>query len=103
MHTDEIFAWHSKHVEGVIVAQIRLYREREFAEVGKLPEVGWMHAGLVERALVVADIVVGMLERPGETFGLQRHDLVARGALGVIKFRTIDIVLRFQACRSHGT
>src|SRR5262249_25489836 len=65
-------------------------------------EVGRMHAGLVEGALVVVDIVVGMLQRPGEAPRLQRHDLVARGALGVIEFGTIDVTLRFPACRSHG-
>jgi hypothetical protein len=60
-----------------------------------------MHAGRIEGALVMTDIVVGMLQRPGKPPGLQRHDLVARGAFGVVEFGTIGVALRFQACRSH--
>ena len=48
------------------------------------------------------DVVVGMLERPGETPGLQRHDLVARGALGLIQFGAVTASAGFQACHGHG-
>jgi hypothetical protein len=102
MHAHQFFARHGEHIEGIIVAQIRLHREREFGEVGKLPEVGRMHARLVKGALIVADIVVGVFQRPSEASCLQRHHLVARGALGVVEFGAIGIALRFQACRSHG-
>jgi hypothetical protein len=36
-----------------------------------------MDAGRIKRILVVRDIVVGVLELPGEALGLQRHDLFA--------------------------
>src|SRR5256885_7163076 len=45
-----------------------------------------MHAGLVERLLVMRDVAIGMRQRPGKAPGLQRHDRVARGALGVVHF-----------------
>ena len=100
--TDQLFARHREHVEGVIVAQVGLYGEREFGEIGKLPEIGRMHAGRIERFLVVRDVVVGVLERPGETFRLQRHDLVARGALGLIQFSAVATSAGFQSCHGHG-
>src|SRR6266702_2358868 len=43
-----------------------------------------MNADSVERLLVVRDVAVGMGQRPCEAFCLQRHDLIARGALGVV-------------------
>ena len=108
MHAHQFFARHREHVEGIIVAQIRLHRERKFGEIGELLEVGRMHAGRVEGLLVMRDVVVGMLQRPGEPLLLQRHDLVARGALGVIEFgrcsrsplvlRFVEAILRFLKC-----
>ena len=85
----QFFARHGEHVEGIVVAQIRLHGERKFREIGELPEIGRMHAGLIEGLPVMRDVVIGVLQRPGEPLGLQRHDLVARGALGVIEFGAI--------------
>ena len=99
---DQLFARHREHVEGVIVAQVGLHREREFSEIGKLSEVGWMHAGRIERLFVMRDVVVGVPERPGEAFGLQRHDLVARGALGLVQFGAVAASAGFQSCHGHG-
>ena len=98
---DQLFARHRKHVEGIIVAQVGLHREREFGEIGELPEIGGMHAGRIERLPVMRDVVVGVLERPGETLGLQRHDLVARGALGLIQFGAVAASAGFQSCHGH--
>jgi uncharacterized protein involved in copper resistance len=42
----QLFARHREHVERVIVAQIGFHREREFGEIGQLPEIGGVHAGL---------------------------------------------------------
>ena len=93
---DQLFARHREHVEGIIVAQVGLHREREFGEIGELPEIGRMHAGRIERLPVMRDVVVGVLERPGETLGLQRHDLVARGALGLIQLGAVTASAGFQ-------
>ena len=96
MHAHQLFARHREHVERIIVAQVRLHREREFGEIGELPEIGGMHAGRVECPLVMRDIVVGVLQRPGEPLRLQRHDLVARGALGIIEFGAIATSLALR-------
>ena len=37
---DQFFARHREHVEGIIVAQVGLHRERKFGEIGELPEIG---------------------------------------------------------------
>jgi hypothetical protein len=66
MDADQLFARHREHVEGVIVAKVGLHREREFGEIGELPEIGGMHAGRIESLPVMRDVVVGMPERPGE-------------------------------------
>ena len=101
VNADQFFARHREHVEGIIVAQIGLDRERKFGEIGELLEVGRMHAGLVERLLVMRDIVIGMRQRPGQALGLQRHDLVARGALGLVHLGAVAAALDLQFCRSH--
>ena len=98
---DQLFARHREHVERVVVAQVGLHRERKFGEIGELPEIGRMHAGRVERLLVMRDVVVGVLQRPGEAPGLQRHDLVARGALGLVQFGAVAAAAGLSACRSH--
>ncbi len=97
----QLLARHREHVEGIIVAQIGLHREREFGEIGELLEVCGVHARSVEALLVVRDIVIGMLERPGEPFGLQRHDLVARGAFSRIELGVIAAVPNPELCRCH--
>ena len=102
MDADQLFARHREHVEGVIVAKVGLHREREFGEIGELLEIGRMHAGRIERLPVMRDVVVGVLERPRETLGLQRHDLVARGALGLIQFGAVTASAGFQSCHGHG-
>ena len=61
MDADQLFARHGEHVERIVVAQIGLHREREFGEIGELPEIGWMHAGRIERLSVMRDVVVGVL------------------------------------------
>ena len=66
MDADQLFAVDGEHVEGIIVAQVSLDGERKSGEVGMLLEIGGMHAGLVESASVMGDIVIGMLERPCE-------------------------------------
>jgi hypothetical protein len=95
MNAHQFLTGNGEHVERIVVTQVRLHGEREFAEVGKLFEVGRMRAGRLESLLVVRDIVVGVLERPGDALCLQGHQLVARGALGVIQFGPV------AACRSH--
>ena len=77
MHAHQFFTRHGEHVEGVVVAQIRLHRERKLCEIGELAKVGRMHAGLVEGLAIMRDVVVGVLQRPGQPLRLQRHDLVA--------------------------
>ena len=99
---DQFFARHREHVEGIVVPKVSLHREREFAEIGELPEIGWMHAGRIECLPVMRDVVVGVLERPRETLGLQRHDFVARGALGLIQFGAVTASAGFQSCHGHG-
>src|SRR5262249_47665240 len=75
--------------------------EREVGEVGKAAEIAGVHAGGIESLLVMRDVVVGVLERPGETLGLQRHDLVARGALGGVKLRRVAASLGLETCCGH--
>jgi hypothetical protein len=101
MYAHEVLARHREHVEGVIVAQVGLHRERKSGEIGELLEIRRVHTGLVERSPVVSDIVIGVLERPGEAFGLKRQDLVARGALGVVKLGDVSTALCLEARRSH--
>src|SRR6478736_2388163 len=101
MDANELFARYREHVEGVIVAQVGLHREREFGEIGELFEIGWMHAGRVERFSVMRDIVIGVLERPGETPGLQRHDLVTRGAFGFVQLWAVTCCSGLHTRRSH--
>ena len=101
VHAHQFFARHREHVEGIIVAQIGLHRERKFGEIGELLEIGGMHAGCIERLLVMRDVVVGMLERPGEPLRLQRHDLVARGALGLVQLGAVAASLGLERCRGH--
>ncbi len=98
---DQFFARHREHAKGIIVAEVGLHREREFGEIGKLPEIGRMHAGRIERLPVMRDVVVGVLERPRETPGLQRHDFVARGALGLIQISAVTASAGFQFCHGH--
>ena len=101
MDADHFLARDREHVEGIIVAQVGFHRERKFREIGKLLQIARMHAGLVEGLLVVGDIVVGMRQRPGEAFGLQRHDLVAGSALGRIHFGAVAACPGLKDCRSH--
>ncbi len=101
MHANQLFARHCEHVEGIIVAKIGLHREREFGEIGELFEIGRMHAGRIERLFVMRDVVIGVPERPGETRGLQRHDLVARGAFGLVQLGAVIGCSGLHACRSH--
>ena len=101
MDADQLFARHREHVEGVIVAKVGLHRERELGEIGELPEIGGMHAGRIECLPVMRDVVVGVPERPGEARRLQRHDLVARGALGLVQFSAVAASAGFQSCHGH--
>ena len=47
------------------------------------------------------DVVVGMRQRPGEALGLQRHDLVARRALGVVHLGAVAAFPGLKVRRSH--
>ena len=62
MDADQLFARHRKHLKRIIVAQVGLYREREFGEIGELSEIGRMHAGRIEGLPVMGDVVVGVLQ-----------------------------------------
>ena len=102
MDANQFFPGDSEHVERIVFAQIGFGREREFGEVGKRPEIGGMHAGFVKNFLVVRDVVVSVLQRPGEAFRLQRHDLVARGALDVVHLGAITTSPGLEFCYPHG-
>jgi len=98
---DQFFAGHREHVERIVVAQIDFGREREFGEIGKLFKVGRMDARFVENFFVMCDVVVGMRERPGQAPGLQRCDVVAGGALGVIHLGDIAARSGLSVGRGH--
>jgi hypothetical protein len=70
MDPDQLFARHREHVERVIVAQVGLHGERKILQVRQLPEIIWMHPGLVEGLFVMGDIVVDVRQRPGEALCL---------------------------------
>ena len=76
---------HGEHAERVVVAQVALRGEGEPGEVGQLAAVVGMHAGRVERAPVVGDVVVGVAQRPPQPLQLQGPQLVERGALDRIQ------------------
>ncbi|MGY4446225.1 hypothetical protein ACVWZR_000885 [Bradyrhizobium sp. i1.3.1] len=101
MHAHQLFARHGEHVEGIIVAQIRLHGEREFCEIGEFAKVGRMHAGLVEGLAVMRDVVVGVLQRPGQPLRLQRHDLVTRRALMRVHLGAIGVATFLEPRQSH--
>ena len=101
MHPHQLLARHGEHVERIIVAQVGLHRERKFGEIGELAEIRRMNAGRVEGAAVMRDVVIGVLQRPGEAFCLQRHDLVARGALGGVHVGHVAAG-RLMLGRCHG-
>jgi hypothetical protein len=68
MDAHQFFAGHGEHIEGIVVAQVGFDRKRKFRKVGVLFEIGRVHAGFVESASVMGDVVVGMRQRPCEAF-----------------------------------
>src|ERR1041385_1002626 len=61
----------------IVVAQLVFGGEGKLAQVVERLEAVRMHAGLVEGALVMRDVVVDMAQRPFSTLELQRGNLVA--------------------------
>ncbi len=101
MDADQFFARHREHAERVIVAQIGFHREWKIAEIGELPEIPRMYARFVEGLFVMRDVVVGVRQRPGEAFGLQRHDLVARRPFGVVQLGVVTTSPGLKFRRGH--
>ncbi len=101
MDADQSFAGDSEHVEGIIVAQVGFHREWEMAEIRQLPKILGMHAGFVEGASVVRDILVGVPQRPGQALGLQRGDLVAGGPLRLVHLGAVAAFPGSKVGRSH--
>ena len=73
-----LLARHGEHAERIAAPQIVLARGRKLREVGWRAQVVGMHAGAVERAAVVGDVVIGVAQGPAQPLQLQRCDLVAR-------------------------
>src|ERR1700677_3844334 len=61
--------------------------------------MGRSDAGPVELFPVRRDVVIGMRQRPRQSLCLQRHDLVARGALGIVQLGVVSAFLQLR--RSH--
>src|SRR6478609_2676267 len=60
-----------------------------------------MHAGLVEGLAIMRDVVIGVLQRPGQPLLLQHHDLVARGALMRVHLGAIGATAFLEPRQSH--
>ena len=101
VYAHQLLARHGEHVEGIVVAKVRLHGERKFGEIGELAKVGRMHAGLVEGLAIMRDVVVGVLQRPGQALLLQRHDLVARRTLTRIHLGAIGAATFLEPRQSH--
>ena len=66
-----------EHAEGVVVAQVRLDRERKLREILKVLERVRPDPRSVELGAIVRHILVGMPQRPCQTLALKRADLLA--------------------------
>ena len=83
MQAHELLARHGEHAERIIVAQIRLQRERKSGNVGELLQVGRAHAGCIELFAEMRDLVVSALQSALQALELQRLQLRARHAFEI--------------------
>ena len=78
-----------ERLERVGLPQEFLVRVRELGQVLEFLEVIRVHAVLVEELLVRRNVLVGVVQGPVETLGLQRLDLVPAHGLFGIRLRGI--------------
>ena len=71
---------HRKGIKGVVVAQILLGGAGKLAQIAQFVEIVRMNARRVEFTAIHRHIVVGVLQGPLQTLGLQGLQLVARCA-----------------------
>ena len=86
---------HREHAERIILPEILLGGERKFGEIGKLFQVGGMHACRVEFLLVVRDALVSLMQCRLETIELQRNERILAGL-----FDRLKLVERAHLCHS---
>ena len=79
MQAGELGARHGEQAERVVVAQVELGHEREFAEVAQRFQIIRVHTLGLAFAAIGFDVVVGVADRPLQAFDLQRGNLVAAG------------------------
>ena len=70
---------HREHAERIILPQVLLGGERKFGEIGKLFQVGGMHARRVELFLVMRHLVVSLMQRRLQAIELQGGERVFAG------------------------
>jgi len=102
----DLLARHGEHAEREVLAQRLLRGERQLGQVGEVPHVVGVHAGGVERGLVVGNVGVGMPDRPFEPVKLERAQFVKGSALDRLNVRIRGNGLRhgrtFSQSRNRG-
>ena len=73
---DDFAHGHGEQAEGVVVAEVRLLRERQTGDVVQALEVAGLEAGLGELLPVERHALVDAREHPAETLQLERSQLL---------------------------
>ena len=72
MNAHHLLHRHGKGIERIVIPQVLLGGAREFADIRQLFEIVRVNARGVKLAFVHRHVVIGVMQRPLQTLGLQR-------------------------------
>ena len=72
MNTHHLLHRYGEGIERIVIAQILLGGARELANIGQFAEIVRVNARGIKLTFVHRHVVIGVVQRPFQTLGLQR-------------------------------